>query len=98
MAEAGAAAAAKKRSTRPKAAPEPEPAQRPGQPHACTVGFCPICLAISALQPLKPDVVEHLLNAGREFFMAVKAVVEARAEDLAGDGEDPRRLERIDIA
>ena len=95
MAEASAAAA-KKRSARPKAAPEPPPQQE--QPHVCTVGFCPLCLAVSALQPLKPDVVEHLLNAGRELLMALKAVVEARADDVSGEDEDPRRLERIDIA
>jgi hypothetical protein len=85
-----------RKRTRPTAAPEPEPAQE--MPHVCTVGFCPICLAVAAVQPLKPDVVEHLLNAGREFLLAMKAVVDARADDLGDDDKPSRRLERIDIA
>jgi hypothetical protein len=85
-----------RKRTRPTAATEPEPAQE--TPHVCTVGFCPICLAVAAVQPLKPDVVEHLLNAGREFLLAMKAVVDARADDVADDDNPGRRLERIDIA
>ena len=46
--------------------------------HVCDVAFCPIGLALSAVQPLKPDVVEHLLVAGREFLLAAKAVIDAR--------------------
>jgi hypothetical protein len=81
---------------RAKAAPGPEPRQDP--PHVCTVGFCPICMAVAALQPLKPEVVEHLLNAGREFLLAVKAAVDARADDVTDQADPKRRLERIDIA
>ena len=80
------------KGARAKAAPDPEP------PHVCTVGFCPICMAVAALQPLKPEVVEHLLNAGREFLLAVKSVIDARAEEVTGDDDRERRLERIDIA
>ena len=36
-----------------------------GDGQVCTVGFCPICLAVTAVQPLKPEAIEHLLNAGR---------------------------------
>ena len=78
-----------------KSAPEPEPGP---ETHVCTVGFCPICFAVSALQPLKPEAVEHLLNASREFLLAVKAVLESRAEDLAEQEDASRKLERIDIA
>jgi hypothetical protein len=64
--------------------------------HVCDVAFCPIGLALSAVQPLKPDVVEHLLLAGREFLLAAKAVIDARvAEDP--DGGPAPTLERIDI-
>lgn len=76
-----------------KAAPEPEQ-----QSHVCTVGFCPICFAVSALQPLKPEAVEHLLNASREFLLAVKAVLESRTDDLGEQEDGSRKLERIDIA
>jgi hypothetical protein len=64
--------------------------------HVCDVAFCPIGLALSAVQPLKPDVVEHLLLAGREFFLAAKAVLDARADDLADEGVAPT-FEKIDI-
>jgi hypothetical protein len=64
--------------------------------HVCDVAFCPIGLALSAVQPLKPDVVEHLLVAGRELLLAAKAVIDARvAEDP--DGGPAPTLERIDI-
>ncbi|MGZ5213489.1 MAG: hypothetical protein ACXWXM_07200 [Actinomycetota bacterium] len=64
--------------------------------HVCNVAFCPIGLALTAVQPLKPDVVEHLLVAGREFFLAFKALLEVRAEDLAKDGGSSS-FEKIDI-
>ena len=64
--------------------------------HVCNVAFCPIGLALSAVQPMKPDVVEHLLVAGREFFLAAKALLEVRVDDLAKDGA-PTTFEKIDI-
>jgi hypothetical protein len=64
--------------------------------HVCNVAFCPIGLALTAVQPLKPDVVEHLLVAGREFFLAAKALLEVRADDLARDGGSST-FEKIDI-
>ena len=73
----------------------------PGEAHAagdqvCTVGFCPICLAVTAVQPLKPEAIEHLLNAGREFLLAMTAVLGARADE-AGGKDDAPTLTRIDI-
>jgi hypothetical protein len=64
--------------------------------HVCNVAFCPIGLALTAVQPLKPDVVEHLLVAGREFFLAAKALLDVRAEDLAKDGGSST-FEKIEI-
>jgi hypothetical protein len=65
----------------------------------CTVAFCPICLVVTSAQGAAPDAMDHLLKAAREFFLAARAVIDARADHLAG--EDPSRavrLERIDIA
>lgn len=67
-----------------------------GAGHICDVAFCPIGLALTAVQPLKPDVIEHLLVAGREFFLAAKALMDVRAEDLAKDGGSTT-FEKIDI-
>lgn len=68
--------------------------QEHGAP-TCTVGFCPICLAVTAMQPIRPDVLEHLLNAGREFLLAARSVLDARADAVAPD--DRATLEKIDI-
>jgi hypothetical protein len=64
--------------------------------HVCDVAFCPIGLALTAVQPLKPDVIEHLLVAGREFFLAAKALMDVRADDLTKDGGSSA-FEKIDI-
>lgn len=63
----------------------------------CTVAFCPICLAVTAAQTAAPEAMDHLLKAAREFFLAARAVVDARAEDLDGSG-GPTKLERVEIA
>jgi hypothetical protein len=65
----------------------------------CTVAFCPICLAVTAAQGAAPDAVEHLLSAARELFLAARAVIDARADDLDGRGPAGRpRMEKIEIA
>ena len=67
--------------------------------HVCNVAFCPIGLALTAAEQVQPEVVSHLLLAGREFFLAAKAVMDARAQDL-DDGpvaSGPTRMEHIDI-
>lgn len=79
----------------PRSAPGKGPAAADAG-HVCNVAFCPIGLALTAVQPLKPDVVEHLLLAGREFFLAAKALMDVRADDLSKDGGSPT-FEKIDI-
>jgi hypothetical protein len=54
-------------------------------------------MAVTATQDSSPDAVEHLLNAAREFFLAARAVIDARADDLERKEKTSRRLERIDI-
>lgn len=88
-------AEAAKRGRQHEAAP-PEAEGSGDRGHVCTVGFCPICLAVTAVQPLKPEAVEHLLNAGREFLLAMTAVLGTRAEE-AGGKEKASTLTRIDI-
>jgi hypothetical protein len=94
------AEAAKRSRPRKAAPPTSEPVSGSGS-HArdgqvCTVGFCPICLAVTAVQPLKPEAIEHLLNAGREFLLAMTAVLGARADETGGKEKAPT-LTRIDI-
>lgn len=89
-------AEATKRSRARATTTPPEPEAHPPGGQVCTVGFCPICLAVTAVQPLKPEAVEHLLNAGREFLLAMTAVLGARAEETGGKEKAPT-LTRIDI-
>jgi hypothetical protein len=64
----------------------------PSQP-VCPVGFCPIGFALTAADQVRPEVVEHLLAAGREFILAMKAFLDARAEGVGRASP----IERIEI-
>lgn len=79
---------AAKRRARTEPATEPPPAERVSEglevPSGCPVAWCPVCLAVSALQPIRPEAVEHLLRAGSELFLALRAVVDARADEVKG--------------
>ena len=59
----------------------------------CSVPFCPLCMAVTAVGEVKPEFVEHLLAAGREFLLALRAVIDARLEGL----DSPVKLERLTI-
>jgi hypothetical protein len=60
----------------------------------CSVAFCPICMAVTAFGEARPDLVEHLLLAGREMLLAMRALIDARLE---GAGERPAKMERLSI-
>jgi hypothetical protein len=74
----------------------PDPSTGSTAGHVCNVAFCPIGLAISAIEPLRPDAVEHLLVAGRELFLAMRTIVDARADQF-GDEATRSTFEKIDI-
>jgi hypothetical protein len=59
----------------------------------CPVGFCPVGMALTFGEQVRPEVVEHLLAAGRELLLAMKAVVDARVEGF----ERSSPLERVTI-
>jgi hypothetical protein len=79
-----------RRTTRTQAPEEPAAAS------VCPVALCPICTAISVVNRASPEVVEHLLSAAREFLLATKAVVDARAADY-GDDDRSDTMQRIEI-
>ncbi len=67
----------------------------------CTVAFCPICMAVTAGQGAAPDVVEHLLAAAREFFLAARAVIDVRGDHVSGaepSANGSKDFERIEIS
>ena len=81
-------------------APDPAAPDGPHVQGGCPVAWCPICMAVTAVQPLKPEVIEHLLRAGTEMLLALRGVIDARAEEMQpseGDDPGPTRLEKIDI-
>ena len=66
--------------------------------------LCPVCQAIAALRGLRPEVLEHLLDAGGSLLAAVRAGLETPPGTKAGapgggapGGAGPGRVERIDI-
>ena len=75
-------AQSKRRST-----DEPEPDR------VCPVGFCPVGMFLTVSGHARPEAVEHLVAAGREFVLALAAVMNARAEDL---GRTPS-IEKIEL-
>jgi hypothetical protein len=78
-----------------------KPPEGEQQQPVCTVAFCPICLAVTAGQGAAPDVVEHLLAAAREFFLAARAVIDVRGDHLSGADQSPngsKDFERIEIS
>lgn len=86
------------REESPESDPDPERDGRPsGHGVVCTVGMCPICAVVTAMGDVRPELTEHLLLAGRELLLALKSLIDARAQT----GEDPPAgsggLERITI-
>lgn len=63
-------------------------------PATCPVVWCPVSLLMTATGAARPDVVQHLLAAGNELMLAVKALIEARLDPRA---ERDGPLERITI-
>lgn len=64
----------------------------------CPVAFCPICATISVVNRTNPEVVDHLLSAAREFLLATRAALDARAADFdEGEGRRDPELHRIEI-
>ncbi len=59
----------------------------------CPVAFCPVGMFLTMSGRARPDAVEHLMAAGREFLLALTAVLNARVEDV---GRAPS-IEKIEL-
>ena len=62
-------------------------------PAVCGVAFCPVSMLLTATGSVRPEVVEHLLAAGRELMLAAAIVINARAESMGRTSP----LEHIEI-
>lgn len=67
--------------------------QTPQAENVCPVGFCPIGMFLTVAGHARPEAVDHLVAAGREFMLALTAVLNARADDLGR----PSQLEKIEL-
>lgn len=65
----------------------------PPPDRACPVGFCPVGMFLTVAGSARPEAVEHLVAAGREFLLALAAVINARVDDLGR----PSQLEKIEL-
>ena len=79
------------RNRQPRKRPQAE--ERAAAQPVCPVGFCPVGMALAFGEQVRPEVVEHLVAAGRELLLAMKAVVDARVESL----ERTSPLEQVTI-
>lgn len=65
----------------------------------CTL--CPICAVLQAVESTRPEVLTHLLAAGRELAAALKMVAETHldaADEAASEARGPSgRLRRIEF-
>jgi hypothetical protein len=81
--------------------PQPEGGEAAVGRGGCPVAWCPICLTVTTVQPMKPELVEHLLKAGTEMLLALRAVVDARADEMTADGSGRPKgtssLEKIEL-
>ena len=87
-----------RRATEPAGEPEvtvEESAPAPARSSVCPVALCPVGMALTVGTQLKPEVVEHLLAAGRELLLAMRAVIDTRLE--GGVDEARSTMERISI-
>jgi len=67
--------------------------EAPQTDHVCPVGFCPIGMFLTATGHARPEAVDHLVAAGREFMLALSAVLNARVDDLGRTSQ----LEKIEL-
>lgn len=67
--------------------------EEPKADHVCPVGFCPVGMFLTVSGNARPEAVEHLVAAGREFMLALAAIMNTRAEDVGR----PSQIEKIEL-
>jgi len=85
------------RAKKPPPAAKPPPEQpaaspfTPGMAPECLM--CPFGLVFFTMRNTRPEVMEHLMTAGQELFLAFKALVDQTAERW----EQTQSLQRITV-
>ena len=57
--------------------------------------LCPVCQGIGVLRHVRPEAIEHLLDAAASFVAALKTAVPQPASDAGARG--PSRVQRISV-
>ncbi|MGH2805905.1 MAG: hypothetical protein ACRDKT_01390 [Actinomycetota bacterium] len=74
--------------------------------HTPDCAYCPICATIGIVRNTKPEVMDHLAAAAREFMIAAGMLLQEAGEVLGNaeaaktkpaDAEDDGKVRRIDI-
>lgn len=60
---------------------------------ACLV--CPVCQAVAAMRAVRPETVEHLLDAAASFVAALRSTVTGTAAE--GPAQPRPGVQRIDV-
>lgn len=58
--------------------------------------ICPVCQAVAALRQVRPETVEHLLDAAASCVAALKSTMPTTPTP-GSDGGPGRRVEHIDV-
>lgn len=66
----------------------------PTAPAATTCGVCPVCTGIALLRDVRPETVEHLLDAAASVVAAVRSAVVPPATT---DPARPSGVQHIDV-
>lgn len=59
--------------------------------------FCPVCQGIGALRHVRPEAIEHLLDATASFVAALKSALVPPPPTEEPPGYRPSTVQRIDI-
>ena len=62
---------------------------------SATCGVCPVCTGIALLRDVRPETVEHLLDAAASVVAAVRSAVVAPS--APSDGARPGGVQHIDV-
>jgi hypothetical protein len=98
--ESTARAGRAKRTRRTATTPAPgahehgaSPAAEPERPAPlCQVALCPICATVMLVGDLQPELVDHLLAAGREMLLAMRTIIDSRLQEPPSPPETIQRL------
>jgi hypothetical protein len=60
----------------------------------CQVAMCPICTTVMLLGDIQPELMGHLLAAGREMLLAMRTIIDLRLQEPP---DPPKTIQRLHI-